>query len=126
MLNASVTADAHRDRYRLAWMSARLGRAAERERAESLFYDREKAKRTTATVRGELFTARATVRRADERLAEVLAERDALRAKLEKARARTARLEEDAAVLAALRAVGVDNWDGYSDAMAALYEAEGS
>jgi hypothetical protein len=34
---------------------------------------------------------------------------------------RFADLEEDAAVLNALRAYGVDNWSGYSDALASLH-----
>ena len=37
-----------------------------------------------------------------------------------KLRARVAELEKDSAALAALYAAGVDNWDGYSDAMQAV------
>jgi hypothetical protein len=39
-------------------------------------------------------------------------------------RARVAELEEDAAKLAALRAFGVDNWEGYSDALASLNDED--
>ncbi|MFE0088824.1 hypothetical protein [Streptomyces sp. NPDC059016] len=39
------------------------------------------------------------------------------RSRAEKAEARVAELEQDSAKLAALEAAGVDNWEGYSDAL---------
>jgi hypothetical protein len=43
---------------------------------------------------------------------------------LTRLRERVAELEEDAAKLAALRAFGVDNWEGYSDALASLNDED--
>lgn len=42
----------------------------------------------------------------------------------ERLRARVAELEDDAATLSALRAAGVDNWDGYDYAMELRRERE--
>ncbi len=45
---------------------------------------------------------------------------DELKAENDRLRARVAELEKDSATLNALYAAGVDNWDGYSDAMQAV------
>lgn len=43
-----------------------------------------------------------------------------LKTEIDRLRTRLADLEGDAAMLSALQAYGVDNWDGYSDALRGL------